>query len=351
MSTKPTLAESTTSASTSTTAKAAASKPATEKHWSDVREAGTLLGIRLLLLLYRLCGRRFFSVLMYPVALYFMCFRPSARAASLEFLRTHARHFPKRWQQRPHYWHVLLHFKTFAEVILDKLLAWSIDIDGNEFIVAKPEVVDALMHDTRGQLIIGSHFGNLEYCRGFMQRYRDKVINILVYDRHSENFVNAMQRENPKARLHVYQVDEFDLATIIQLKQKTDRGEWVFIAGDRIPLTGVARTVEVEFLGKTAALPIGPYLLAKALACPVKLMFAYKDTHWADTGIFFDVVPFAEQIVLARTQRQAQLGALAQQFASALEQHCGRAPYQWFNFYPFWAQHTPTSTAVSKAKS
>ncbi|MBX2809227.1 MAG: hypothetical protein KTR20_11410 [Cellvibrionaceae bacterium] len=319
----------------------------TQTHWSHLREAGTLLGIRVLLLLYRLCGRRFFSVLMYPVACYFVCFRPKARAASLEFLRTHARHCPDYWQQAPHYLQVLLHFTSFAETILDKLLGWSIDIDADDFVIAQPAQVDELMQDTRGQLIIGSHFGNLEYCRGFMQRYHHKVINILLYDKHSTNFVEAMRKENPDSRLHVYQVDTFDLNRILQLKQKIDRGEWVFIAGDRIPLSGVEHTACVNFLGRSAPLPIGPYLLAKALACPVKLLFAYRDKRRDKKRIFFAVTPFAEQIILPRKERETQLALLAQQFATELEKHCARAPYQWFNFYPFWASPSEKSTTQS----
>lgn len=312
-----------------------------EPHWSRLREAGTLLGMRFLLWTYRLFGRPVYSLLMYPVALYFLITRPTARRASLQYLRRHQRCWPDYWGSMPHYGHVLMHFKAFAEVILDKLLGWVIEIDANEFYIKDQSTVDELMQDSRGQLIIGSHFGNLEYCRGFMQRYRDKVITIMVHDKHSANFIALMQQLNPASRLNVLQVDEFDITTIADLQHRIANGEWVFIAGDRTPLTGVARTTSTLFLGAQAPFPIGPYIIAQALACPVKLMFAYRLSEQSCARVYFEVLPFAEKIDLPRQGRQELIRDHVQRFADTLQSHCRRAPYQWFNFYDFWPENPP----------
>ncbi len=318
-----------------------------QAHWSQTREAGTMAAMRLVFFIYRLCGRKVFSIIMYPVALYFVLCRKEQREASLQYLTAHYRFKPEIWQSKPGYLHVLLHFKTFAEVILDKMLGWLDEISEKDFVLSSPENIEALHNDDRGQLIIGSHFGNLEFCRGFLHRYRSKVINILVYDKHAGNFVKMMQDENNESRLNVFQVDEFDVTTIMMLKEKIDAGEWVFIAGDRVPLSGLERTVDVQFLGKHAPLPIGPYMLAKALACPVKLMFAYR-CEASDNKVLFDVAPLCDKLQINRKTRQQDLQHYAQQFASKLEEHCLNAPYQWFNFYDFWQPGDTTSlTAVT----
>ena len=321
---------------------------ADDAHWSQTREAGTMAAMRLVFFIYRVCVRRVFSLIMYPVAMYFVLFRTEQRRASLQYLRAHYRQKPTMWRSKPGYWHVLKHFKSFAEVILDKMLGWLDDISSDDFVLTSPQAVEALHEDPRGQLIIGSHFGNLEFCRGFMHRYRSKVINILVYDKHAGNFVKMMQSENDDSRLNVFQVDEFDVTTIMQLKEKIDAGEWVFIAGDRVPLSGMARTVDVQFLGEQAPLPIGPYMLAKALECPVKMMFAYR-CQSVGNKVLFDVSPLCEKLQLNRKTRQQDLQNYAQQFASALEAHCLKSPYQWFNFYDFW-QPAPTVTIPASTK-
>ena len=163
-----------------------------------------------------------------------------------------------------------------------------------------------------------------------------KIINVLLHDRHAINYITLMQQLNPESRLNIYQVEEFDVTTMLSIKAKIDAGEWVFIAGDRMPLTGIERSVTVDFMGRKAAFPIGPYLLGKALGCPVRLLFSYRNYHSDDSRIHFEVVDFAERIVLDRKHRSEGLQHYASKFAEALEQQCRKAPYQWFNFYDFW---------------
>ena len=326
----------------------ASNNSADQAHWSSMKEAGTLTGMRVVYWVYRIFGRWMFSMMMYPVALYFLITRHDQRRASKEFLRAHYQQRPGSWKVRPNNFHVLLHFKSFAEVILDKILGWLVKIDESDFVLTSPEQVEEFKNDTRGQLIIGSHFGNLEFCRGFMHRYRSKVINILLYDKHAGNFVKMMQKQNEESRLNVFQVDEFDVSTIMKLKEKIDAGEWVFIAGDRIPLSGIGRTIDVKFMGEKAPLPIGPYMLAKALSCPVKLMFAYRYEK-ENNKVVFDVTPLCEKLELSRKTRNEDLQNYAQAFADKLEEHSLKAPYQWFNFYDFWDPSTNNSALQTLA--
>ncbi|MGH1428520.1 MAG: hypothetical protein ACRBEE_11325 [Arenicella sp.] len=325
------------------------SKPVQEKqHWASIQEAGTLFGLKFLWGVHKVLGRKAVSILLYPTVVYFILFRPASRAASLDFLRTHAKAYPQMWKTEPGIRHAARHFFEFAETVVDKLLAWYVHIDADSFDVQNPHVIENLMADERGQLVIGTHMGNLEYCRGFMQRYRDKVINILIYDKHAANYAAIMQALNPDSRLNIFQVDDFEVDTMLKLKAKIDQGEWVFIAGDRIPLTGLARTVDVDFMQRTAPLPIGPYMLAKALGCPVKLMFAYRDYSIKEEKVFFEVVPFAEKIEFSRKNRMADIQAYAQRFAQEFETHCAKVPYQWFNFFPFWKDSIHSDESSSR---
>ncbi len=302
--------------------------------WSSLQEAGTVRGILFLHWINRVFGRGLFSVLLYPVTLYFFLFKPVARRASLEFLRTHARAYPDRWDHQPGHRDVLRHFYAFGQAILDKALAWGAPLHESEFDVADRAQLEAFMAKENGQLIIGSHLGNLEYCRGFVHRYRQKTINALVYDQHSANYVNVMQSLYPESRIHIYQVNDLDIPLMLNLKARIDAGEWLFIAGDRIPLSGEARTVPVDFLRREAQFPIGPYMLAKLLQCEVQLMFSYRQGR----KVYFELVPFAAQVTLPRgKQGEARLLDYAQQYARELERQCARAPLQWFNFYPYWS--------------
>jgi predicted LPLAT superfamily acyltransferase len=304
-----------------------------KSHWSKLDESGSLRGILFLLWLHRWFGRGLFSVVLAPVSLYFFIFNTTARRSSYEFLQTHAKKYPQFWKRKPGYATVIRHMYSFGQSILDKLLAWSIPIDEKDFELANPELLASFMEKQNGQLIIGSHLGNLEFCRGFVQRYKSKTINALVYDQHSANFVNAMQSLNPESRINIYQVNQLDIPLILQLKTKIEAGEWLFIAGDRIPLSG-ERTVTVNFFNRPTEFAIGPYMLAKVLQCEVQLMFSFRKGK----KIYFELVPFADQVVLPRKDDGKQLIAYAQQYASQLERMAAQAPLQWFNFFPYWSQ-------------
>ena len=307
-----------------------------DQHWSSAKEAGTLFGLRFLWLIHKTLGRRVLSILLLPTVAYFVIFRSDSRKASQQFLNNHYQQYPEAWKKAPTFSDTISHFRQFAETVVDKLSSWYVEIDSDDFNIHSPELVKELLEDSRGQLIIGSHMGNLEYCRGFMHRYKEKTINVLLHDKHSQNYTRIMAQLNPDSRLNVYQVDEFNINTIMAFKEKIEVGEWLFIAGDRVPLTGLERTVTVDFLGKKAALPIGPYLLAKALDCPVKLMFSYQNFKDKSEQIQFDVVDFADKITLSRKDRQNDIQQYAQRFATELEKQCAKAPFQWFNFYDFW---------------
>ena len=305
-------------------------------HWSGIREAGTLIGLRFLWLMHRILGRWMVSFMLFPTVAYFLLFKPQIRRSSYQFLQAHYEYFPDFWQQRPNYKNVARHFWEFAESVVDKLMSWVLEIDAEQFEIVDEDYLESLMADERGRLIIGSHFGNLESCRGFVHRYRDKVINILIHDKHSQNYNTLMKQLNPESRVNIFQVSDFDVQTMLRIKAKIDQGEWIFIAGDRSPPSGAKRTVSVNFMGRKASLPIGPYMLAKALACPVDLIFSSFEHTSTKQKVRVELIKFSEKIEIDRIGREQHLQQYAQRYALELEKQCARTPYQWFNFYHFW---------------
>jgi len=128
------------------------------------------------------------------------------------------------------------------------------------------------------------------------------------------------------------QVTEITPAAAALLAAKVAHGEFVAIAGDRIPVSANPRVALANFLGDLAPLPIGPYVLANLFQCPVYLLFSlHTERHWE---IHFEL--FRESIRLPRQGRYEALAALVEGYATRLESFCRRAPLEWFNFYDFW---------------
>jgi predicted LPLAT superfamily acyltransferase len=123
---------------------------------------------------------------------------------------------------------------------------------------------------------------------------------------------------------------------MLDLAQRLDRGEWLALAGDRVPLQD-GRRVVVDFLGHPAAFPQGPWMLAGLLRCPVNLMCCLK----IDGRCQIHLEPYIDAPAWQRNQREALIKGWIQRYADRLAQTCLLAPQQWFNFHPYWQDADP----------
>jgi predicted LPLAT superfamily acyltransferase len=120
---------------------------------------------------------------------------------------------------------------------------------------------------------------------------------------------------------------------LIRVKESLDNGYFVGMLGDRV--FGGDKTTQCQFQGAPATFPAGPILLAAMMRCPVILFFGlYRGGNRYE--IYFEY--FADVIVLERDRRAGETQLWMQRYAERLEHYARLAPYNWFNFYPFWDQ-------------
>lgn len=313
---------------------------ALQSSWARSRERGAFALMCLLYLALRLPLRPLTLPIVRLTTLYFFLFGRRGREASLAYLRRLERVAPElgvRADRRTAY----RHFTAFADAILDKLDAWAGRIHYGNITFERHEEMLALARSGQGLVVLGSHLGNLEVCRALATLNARVRLNVLVHTRHADRF-NRILRMAGATDLELVEVSELDAARALLLKERIARGEWVVIAADRVPLHG-GRTVDVQFLGGTAPLPIGPYVLGGLLEAPVYLLFCLRRAG----RIHVRFEPFAERIAWQRHEREQVIAAYAQRFAARLEHHLRSAPLQWFNFYPFWHE-TPAPASSGR---
>jgi predicted LPLAT superfamily acyltransferase len=294
-------------------------------HWAEMTELGSAWGLGFLYFVYRRLGRWPFRLALAPVLVYFLVFAGAQRKASREFLSRAGVPGPLPLAVARHFW-------SFAEAVLDKLVAWKGGIRAEDVSYEGRDPVQAVLSQGRGLLMIGSHLGNLEVCRVMARLRPGLVVHILVHTRHAENFNRLLKRLDPTGGVNLVQVSDFGAGQAAWLSERIGMGEVVLIAGDRRPLDQ-GRTLAAEFLGAEAPFSLGPFALAAALGCPVFLIFCLKQN--GRFRIIYE--PFSETVLLPRARRREALAELAQRYALRLQHHCLQAPYQWFNFYPFWS--------------
>ena len=180
--------------------------------------------------------------------------------------------------------------------------------------------------------MICTHLGNLELCRVVSRQSAAMKLTIMVHTKHARAFNKMLATIAPDSTLNLMQVTEMSPATAIELGQRVARGEFVVIAGDRIPVSARPRVSFAPFLGRSAPFPVGPYVLASLLQCPVYLMFSQRTHDGAE--LYFE--RFRDCIVLPRKSREQAFDALTAEYAQRLQHYALRTPFQWFNFYDFW---------------
>lgn len=298
--------------------------------WRSVPESGTVLGIRLLVLVTRVFGRGIAGVVLTFVALYFALVRGVARRASRDYLRRVG--LPHRFRD------VVSHLHTFARVSLDRLYF----LTGNW----KPFTFEHVNHDglvqaaesKRGVLLLGAHLGSFEVMRCRARSY-ELPINVVVDFSNAARINSVLRSLSPESDTRIISLADDAVAAMLAIRAAIERGELVAILGDRAPATSAretaaARTVQVTLLGAPAELPMGPWLIAHALRCPVYFVAGLytPPNHYQ---LHFELL--ASEVVLDRKDRQGAISRYAQRYADLIERHLRAAPLNWFNFYDFWS--------------
>lgn len=312
------------------------------RHWADIAEGTFASGIWFLYGVHRVFGRWPMRLFLVPVVAYYWLAQPVARKASLEYLqRMQTAH--GAIGRAPSWRHSFRHFMSFAETILDKVLALSgrYGFEGMRFVGR--EAVDGMIARGQGGILVTAHIGCLELCQACAARQPGLKLNVLVHTRHAERFNRILRRLNPDSPVRLLQVTEVDAATAVMLSDKVAAGEFVAIAGDRVPVTA-SKTAHAPFLGHAAPFPVGAYVLASLIKCPLLLLCCVRERD----GHVVRFETLAERVELPRARRNEQLSQFAAQFAQRLEALLVRAPYDWFNFFPFWTQ--PTAAPVHDAQ-
>lgn len=296
-------------------------------HWAGMAERGALWGLGFVAAAYGLLGRAACIWVMAPIVGYFFLTGRRQRQASRDYLGRVLNRQPSGLES----WR---HFMNFAGRALDAFAAWSGAVPRAALDLNDPEALARAAADPRGALLVVSHHGNIELSQALMDPVLRQRLTVLVHTRHAENYNRLLAAHRGDAAARMLQVTEIGPETAIMLRERIEAGEWIAMAGDRVPVLSRSRVSRVPFLGRLAAFSHGPWILAAVLGCPVLLLFCRQVARerWR-----LSVEPFAESIDLPRGDRAAALEHWIGRYAARLERECREAPLQWYNFYDFWA--------------
>jgi predicted LPLAT superfamily acyltransferase len=290
--------------------------------WTTLPERGTPASLRTIAWIAVHIGRWAARLLLYPITLYFVITGRAARRISYEYLKR-VRGGSAQW------WDVFRHFHCFAATILDRVYLVRGEFEHFGLTVHGKEILQRHIESGKGSILLGSHLGSFEVLRALGVMERSFPLKVLMDTVHNQNITRFFDALNPQIAGTVIAPDRPD--TLIKVKESLDGGYFVGMLGDRV--SGGDKTTRCQFLNAPATFPAGPVLLAAMMRCPVILLFGlYRGGNRYE--IYFE--HFADEIILDRDRRAENIQLWTQRYAERLEHYARLAPYNWFNFYPFW---------------
>jgi predicted LPLAT superfamily acyltransferase len=290
--------------------------------WLEQRERSNDPALRFLVWLALRLGRPAGLLLLYPVCLYFVVFSVKSRTASRQYLG-------KVLNRPPSFADLFRHYYSFATVALDRMFLLRNRLAQFDIRVHGTDILEEAKARGEPCFLLGAHFGSFEVLHVYGEEHNINV-TMMMFEHGSRN-MNALARAiNPGLDRSVIGMGSLD--SMIRLQERFERGEWVGMLGDRrIHESGA---VSVPFLGALAALPTAPFRIAAVIGRPVVLMVAlYGGGNRYD--LHFERL--VEMPKFERGKREAVIRECAARYAQRLEHYCRLAPYNWFNFYDFWA--------------
>jgi len=282
---------------------------------------GSMGALRSAVWLARRLGRPLARWLIFPICLGFALCHREARAASTAYLgRALGR------PARP--WDVVRHFVTFGTTVLDRVYLLNDEIDRFDITVHGVDIVDDILAQGEGCLLLGAHHGSFEVLRLVGRNQPELRVSLAMFEETGRKIGAALNAINPHLAPTIIGLGT--ASAMIQIRDCLERGGFVGMLADRTLRTDTP--VRLPFLGAPAAFPTGPLRLAALLRPHVVLM----------VGLFRGGNRYEIRFERLAAPTEAkpdpdEIARLMARYVERLEHYCREAPYNWFNFFDFWA--------------
>lgn len=228
-----------------------------------------------------------------------------------------------------------LNHVVFGKIVLDKFAM----LAGRNFPIEFANNYNPVKTD-RAAVIAGAHIGNFELC-GHCVNHCGKKIYSLVYS--GESTVIQQQRLSSLDDSGVELISvQPDMSHIFTLSNALSNGDFVAIACDRA--FGSSKAFSMQFCGKLAEFPMGPFALAAKAECNIYTINIVKGKGLKYI-LYVEQLDTASQEYLDKKTIRAKAEYICRQYVNSLEKTVMQYPLQWFNYYEFW-QPMPTESLL-----
>lgn len=293
------------------------------QEWTARSERGALPLIKFGVWIALRLGRPLARLFLYPICLYFLVTTPKAARNSRQYLA-------RALGRRPGFADVFRHYLTFASCVLDRVFLLNEQLNQFDIRVHGEEIVSEIQRRGGGCILFGAHFGSFEVTRAVGRRQRDLPVSLVMYEENARKIRAALAAINPRLETEVIGLGRLD--SLIAVAERLNRGHFVGLLADR-NVDG-KDLVRYPFLGAPATFSQGPFRVAMLLQRPVVIMVGiYRGGRRYD--VYFETL--IDPSESRPRDEEAWLDGAMRRYVAQLECYCRAAPFNWFNFYNFWA--------------
>lgn len=283
----------------------------------DGKTKGSLTGYKIFLFFINTLGLGFAYGLLRVVTYYYYLFAAKPRRALLDFYQNtlHIAGPDARKMARKNFYVFGQTLVDRAAFLLGKDRQFSHVFENEQYLI---DIRDA----GRGGILLSAHVGNWETAGNLLKGRITPTINIVMLDAEVENIKKYMDLSTGGSRFKVIAIKD-DLSHIISIRNALVNNEFVAIHADRY-LEG-AKYIEMDFLGRKAKFPYGPFVIASKFNAPVTFVFAAKD------GKYSYHLSSTKPI-----EGKMKPEEIARLYVEELERKVKAFPEQWFNYFNFF---------------
>lgn len=197
-------------------------------------------------------------------------------------------------------------------------------------------VLDGLLRDGKGVIIVGGHFGNWELGGVVLRLLRD--VPLAVVGRPEPSPLVGRIRRHMRESLGIDTIEiGHAMDTALTIRRALAGNGLVAMLLDRH--LGRDR-VDVSFFGRPAGFLRTPAMIGYMSGAPLLPAFLIRQPNHTFRGVFGEPIFLDTSIVTATA-----VAAATQLFASQLEQRIREYPHLWYQFYRYWDSATGIAAA------
>lgn len=286
---------------------------------------GNILGYKIFVFTLKYLGVSFAYFILIFVAFYFFLFSKKSSKTSYYYFREIL-----KYSKTKSIWSIYLNYFVFGKVLLDKFAIlgglkgkFTYNFDGEHHL-------RNMADNKTGGIIVNAHIGNFEIAGQLLERLNTRI-NVLMLDAEHQKIKNFVSDVLSNKDVNIIPIQD-DYTHIVPISEALINKELIAMAGDRF--IEESKIFEVDFMGKKAKFPSGPFYLAARFGVPITFAFAMKETssHYH----FYASEPEMVKRFRDPVEQDKELKRFVEKYAKEFERILRMYPLQWFNYYQFW---------------